>query len=389
MKKNLLEYALGSLEVIEERKNDKDQKELDVQVKWQEADIVNQNNRLYGRALLEREIKRIQSEIDAGATIWGHGFHPADGLGKAQDISHKWKKVWLEDDGTAKGILTIVPTEAGNNVSVLIKAGKLGISSRGFGSTTEREDIIDGKKVKYLEVNDDFKLKTPGDFVVAPAVAGAGNLNEEISNLEVRLNGADTSESNKREENVKNKKKGFSLERLDEIMLNFFKRDKDFRGSFADWQNQHALPIYARAMVDEGLASNTEEALKMLNVDAEHKEPRRKVSPKDVIFEAQIAGISAIELAKKINAGIDREIAEAKNNLTMEQRVKILREAYIAGIDIHSTEERAKILTTARKQKGKVTTEKPKPLTDGEKKSLLHREKMTAGYRNSLLEPEK
>lgn len=390
MKKNLLEYAFGSLEIIEERVIDeaKGDKEIDVKVKWQHADIINQNHRLYGRAILERETKRIQAEIDAGTTIWGHQFHPEDGLGKAQDISHKWKKVWIEDDGTAKGILTILPTEAGKNVAVLIKAGRLGISSRGFGSFVEKEKMIDGKTVKYREVMDDYKMTTPGDFVVVPSVLGAGNLNEEISNLEVRLNGSDTLENKKRENNVKNKKKVFDLERLDEIMEDFWKKDKDFRGSFEAWQNQNALPIYARVMVEEGLASNTEEALKMLNAGIEQKKPRKKVLPKDVIFEAQIAGISAIKLAEKINAGIDREIEQAKNNLTVEQRIRILAEAKNAGIDIHDSKERAKVLTTAEKQQGKITIKKIEPISDAKRKELLMREKITAGYRNSLFEPQ-
>lgn len=335
---------------------------------------------------MEREIKKIQDQIDSGTTIWGNSFHPQDGLGKAQDISHKWKKVWLENDGTAKGILTIVPTEAGKNVSVLIKAGKLGISSRGFGSTTEKEKIIDGQKVKYLEIGDDYQMKTPGDFVVAPSVIGAGNLTEEISELEVRLNGAETSKDKEREGDLKNKKKGFSLESLDRIMLDFFQKDKDFRGSFEDWQNKYALPIYARAMVEEGLASNTEEALKMINAGVEQREPREKISPRDVFIEAQIAGISAVEMAEKINKNIDEE---AKSILTVERKVKILREAKSAGIDIHNPEERKRVLEMARKQQIKVVIEKLKPLTEGEKKGLLARERMTAGYRNSLFEPEK
>lgn len=115
MKKHLLEFALGSLEVIEERKDSKGEKELDVKVMFQHADIVNGNNRRYGKGILEREIKRVQAEIDSGKkTVWGHAFHPQDGVGKAKDISHKWEKIWMEDDGRCFGKITILPTEAGN-----------------------------------------------------------------------------------------------------------------------------------------------------------------------------------------------------------------------------------------------------------------------------------
>ena len=390
MKKNLLEFALGSLEIIEERKNDKGDKELAVNVLFQHGGIINSNGRLYRKELLQREIDKLQVEIDSGKnTVWGHAFHPQDGLGKAQDISHRWNKVWMENDGKCYGEITILPTEAGKNVQTLVRAGKLGLSSRGFGSTTEREDIIDGQKVKYLEINDDYSMKSPGDFVVAPSVIGAGNLNEEIVDLESQLNGALIPEDKKKEENVKNKKKGYSLERLEEIMLDFFKRDKDFRGSFAQWKEKYALPIYAREMKKQGICETVEEGLKMINAGVEKKEPRKKVLPKDVFIEAKIGGMSAIKMAEKINKNIDKEIEQAKNSLTIEQRVKILAEADNAGINIHDSEERKRVLETAKKQQGKVTVEKPKPISEAKRKELLMREKITAGYRNSLFEPEK
>lgn len=389
MKKNLLEYVLGSLEVVQERKDSKGEKELDVKVMFQQADIVNQNNRRYRKELLQREISKIQTEIDSGKkTVWGHAFHPADGLGKAQDISHKWEKIWMEENGTCFGKITILSTEAGKNVQVLVKAGKLGISSRGFGSTTEKEKVIDGKKVKFLEVNDDYQMKTPGDFVVAPSVVGAGNVSEELIELESKLNGTETPKDKKREGNVKNKKKGFSLERLEEIMLDFFQRDDDFRGSFDDWKKKFALPIYAKNMVEEGLCSSVEEGLKMINAGVEKKEPRQKVMPKDVLWEARIAGKDPFKLAEEINANIDREIEEAKSDLTLEQRVEILSEAHNAGIDIHNPEQRAKVLESARKQKGKITIQ-VKPVSEAEKRGLLGGERIIAGYGTSLIEPKK
>lgn len=389
MKKNLLEYAIGSLEVVEERKDSKGEKELDVKVMFQQADIINGNGRRYKKGLLEREIKKIQTQIDRGTTVWGHAFHPSDGVGRPQDISHKWKKIWMEDDGTCFGKITVLPTEAGKNVGILIKKGKLGISSRGFGTTTEKEEVIDGKRVKFLDVNNDYQMKTPGDFVVSPSVAGAGNVNEELLLLESKLNGAEIPEDKKREDTVKKTKKGYSLERLEEIMLTFYQQDKDFRGSFDQWKEEYALPIYAKAMVEEGICESVEEGLKMINAGVEKKEPRRKITPKDVLFEAQIAGISAIELAKKINMNIAREAEEAKDDLTIEERVRILNEAHIAGVDTRNSEERKRVLETARKQKGKITIEKPEPLTEAEKRGRLGAERRLAGYGNSLIESKK
>ena len=139
-------------------------------------------------------------------------------------------------------------------------------------------------------------------------------------------------------------------------------------------------------MVEQGICKTVEEGLKMINEDVEQKEHREKILPKDVFIEAQIAGISAVKMAEIINKNIERE---AESDLTVEQRVKVLSEAHLAGIDVENPEERKRVLGTAKKQQGKITVEKPRPLTEGEKKGLLAGERMTAGYGNSLFEPRK
>ena len=354
-------FEAGKIKILFEGK--KEDGHMSVLVPWIQAEEKNLNNRIYPKVLLQRETARVQKAVESGAFI-GTGDHPASGMTDIATASHLVKKIWLDEDGKGQAEIRILPTTRGKNIMALIKGGaSLGISARGFGTVDE----------KTRRVKDDYRLQGI-DIVTAPSFADA------------TFSEANVFESVDFEPKKTEIGKGYSLERLEEIMLDFFQRDHDFRGSFEDWKNQNALPIYARVMVEEGLCSNAEEGLKMINAGVSKKEPRSKVRPKDVLWEAQIAGTSAIELAEKINKNIDRE---AKNNLTVDQRVKILAEASQAGVDIRDSEQRAKILETARKQKGKIVIEKVKPISEATKKSLLVREKMTAGFRNSLFEPEK
>lgn len=186
-----LEYVLEDIEVLDERivDEEKGDKEVDIKAKFQHAGIVNINNRRYRSELLERELAKTMERIEANEPVYGLGYHPADGLGKPQDISHVWTKVWMNPDGVCEGTLTILPTTIGKEIQAITKGGRrLGISSRGFGSVTERKEVIDGEKVTFHDVNDDYEMKTPGDFVVAPAVPGAGNITKEMVILESKLN---------------------------------------------------------------------------------------------------------------------------------------------------------------------------------------------------------
>ncbi len=335
-----------------------------VLVPWIQADKKNLNDRIYPMSLLRRETTRIQKAVESGAFI-GTGDHPAGGMTDIATASHIVRKIWLDEDGKGQAEIKILPTARGKNIMALIKGGaRLGISSRGFGNVDE----------KTRRVKDDYKLQGI-DIVTNPSFADA---TFDKSNVFESVN----FEPKKTEKT----KTGFSLERLEEIMLDFYQRDNDFRGSFSQWKEKFALPIYAKNMVEQGICKTVEEGLKMINEDVEQKEHREIILPKDVFIEAQIAGISAVKMAEKINKNIERE---AESDLTVEQRVKILNEAHMAGIDIKNPEEQKRILEIAKKQKGVITVQKPKPISEAEKKGLLAGERMTAGYGNSLFEPRK
>lgn len=348
--KNLLEYQINPFKILAERKTDEGT-EQDVEVKWQHANIINNNNRRYRKKLLAREIDRIQSEIDAGKTVWGNSYHPADGIGRAQDISHKWKKIWMEDDGTCKGVLTLVPTEAIKTMMTLVRVGKIGISSRGFGTTAERRDMIGGKKVRFLDVNDDYQMKTPGDFVVAPSVAGAGNITEELSELESRLNEFKAPED-------KGKKIEMNepfVEILLQTMYSTAIDQERFSGSLEDYKKETEPLVRAEILCQDGHFQSTEEALEYLGEQKlakqmTEKPKQERVTPAQVWLEARIANVDAKVFAEQINKQVEIQERE-DDDFQPEQITRIVKEALQAGVDLQSPEERERFFAIHRKQK--------------------------------------
>ncbi|MFX1532797.1 MAG: hypothetical protein ACFFDI_01035 [Promethearchaeota archaeon] len=166
-KKHLFEFdnVPAEFEVLEESDG-----VLKLGVKWQHADIINGNNRLYRRPTLEREILRIQKDLKIGK-IFACAYHPKSGSAEVPDVAAIWREAKIERDGSCTGVIEFVGTQAGKDAMAIYKSGgKLGISSRGYGTTSQK--VENGKA--YQEVNDDFILKSPGDIVLSPSVPDAG-----------------------------------------------------------------------------------------------------------------------------------------------------------------------------------------------------------------------
>jgi hypothetical protein len=203
--KILLEYQPVEIEVVDERIVDEKtgDKELDIDVIWQKADKINSNSRRYRKKVLEKEIDRLQKPLK-NKEVFGAAYHPIDGIGETTDVSHRWNKIWMDKEGTCKGNLTVLPTSKGKDIQVIVKAGRIGMSSRGFGTVTKKEEDIDGKKIKFDDIDDNFKLKSPGDFVMSPSVEGAGNteIAEAVQLLESKLNETLDSQTQIEEEEI-------------------------------------------------------------------------------------------------------------------------------------------------------------------------------------------
>jgi len=160
-------FIIENLQVLEESKSSGTMKIAGV---FQRADAPNHNKRIYEKKLLVREMKRLDEAINE-RRLMGELDHPTHDAVKLGNVSHLVTKLEMRGDEML-GEAEILNTPCGQVAQALIKGGvKLGISSRGMGSLTERGE--------YSVVNDDFKLVT-FDLVADPSTKGAfpGLVNE-------------------------------------------------------------------------------------------------------------------------------------------------------------------------------------------------------------------
>jgi hypothetical protein len=131
---------------------------------FQEAGIRNQNGRIYPFPVLKREIDKFQELIEEGRAF-GALDHPESSIVELNNACHLIKKMYF--DGNKVLIETqVLDTDSGKNLKAILKAGgKVGISSRSYGSTTAIDEETE-------QVNDDLSLLT-GDIVSQPSVKSA------------------------------------------------------------------------------------------------------------------------------------------------------------------------------------------------------------------------
>jgi hypothetical protein len=136
----------------------------------QKADALNGNGRVYPRRVLEKEIKNYQKLVNERRAL-GELDHPDDSVINLKNASHLVTDVWWDGENVM-GKVRVLSTPAGQVLTSLVEAGvKLGISSRGLGSTQEKN----GKTY----VNEDFQLIC-FDFVSEPSTPGAYMLGEGV-----------------------------------------------------------------------------------------------------------------------------------------------------------------------------------------------------------------
>lgn len=134
----------------------------------QKADTLNQNGRIYPTAVLEREIRNYQKFISENRAL-GELDHPDSSVVNLKNVSHVVKEAYLEK-GVVYGTVELLDTPSGKILQSLVESGvKLGISSRGVGSTKKQGD--------YYVVQDDFQLIC-WDYVSEPSTPGAFMLPE-------------------------------------------------------------------------------------------------------------------------------------------------------------------------------------------------------------------
>ena len=130
----------------------------------QKAQQPNANNRIYPRPILEREDAKYQELIKERRAL-GELDHPDSPIVQLENVSHVVTETLWEGDNLI-GTIEVLDTPKGQILEKLIGRDiKLGISSRGLGSTSRTNE-------GYDKVEDDFTLVCY-DMVSNPSTSGA------------------------------------------------------------------------------------------------------------------------------------------------------------------------------------------------------------------------
>ena len=125
-------YKKPLLTILSEAKTDNGI--MRILVPFMQSDEKNGNGRIYPRALMKREVNRVSKDISDGRML-GSADHPKGGNTELNSVSHIVTKMKLDDAGKGWAELKIMDTTAGKNLKTIIKSGgKLGVSTRGFGT---------------------------------------------------------------------------------------------------------------------------------------------------------------------------------------------------------------------------------------------------------------
>tara|TARA_Y100001970_G_C13944670_1_gene704979 strand:+ start:31 stop:645 length:615 start_codon:yes stop_codon:yes gene_type:complete len=154
-------------EMIKESREHNDGKVL-LKGVLQKSDTLNQNGRVYPRAILEREIRNYQKFIQESRAL-GECDHPDSSVVELKNASHIVREAHMDGD-VCYGVIELLNTPSGKILQSLVESGvTLGISSRGVGTTRSEG----GNQV----VQEDFQLIC-FDMVSEPSTPGAFMMNE-------------------------------------------------------------------------------------------------------------------------------------------------------------------------------------------------------------------
>ena len=144
----------------------RDNKPLRVSGIIQRAEAKNQNERVYPKEILMREIQKYIDGPVKEKRALGELDHPESSVINLQNVSHNIVEIKVKGNDVY-GTFEILSTPAGNILKELFRNGiTVGVSSRGMGSV--EESLNEGT----LEVQDDFELLC-WDFVSTPSTPGA------------------------------------------------------------------------------------------------------------------------------------------------------------------------------------------------------------------------
>jgi hypothetical protein len=132
--------------------------------KFQEAEAVNKNKRIYPYGVLDENVKKLIPIIEARGLI-GELDHPSDSIVHFEKASHVITRLWWEGNNLM-GEGEILNTPHGKILKALLNDGvRVGISSRGVGNGRSDENGI-------LVIGESYKLIT-FDAVADPSTHSA------------------------------------------------------------------------------------------------------------------------------------------------------------------------------------------------------------------------
>jgi hypothetical protein len=160
----LIREEIEQVEFIVENRNGK--KSLHIEGVFLQGNIRNRNGRMYPMETLRREVQRYnENHILAGRAL-GELGHPDGPTVNLDKVCHKIISL-RESGNNFIGKAKILSTPMGKIAESLINEGvKLGVSSRGMGSTTLTREGIN-------VVGEDFMLATAADIVADPSAPDA------------------------------------------------------------------------------------------------------------------------------------------------------------------------------------------------------------------------
>jgi hypothetical protein len=132
--------------------------------KFQEAEAVNKNKRIYPYGVLDENVKKLIPIVEARGLV-GELDHPTDSIIHFEKCSHVITKLWWEGNNLM-GEGEILNTPHGRILRSLLSDGvRVGISSRGVGNGRSDENGI-------LVIGESYKLIT-FDAVADPSTYNA------------------------------------------------------------------------------------------------------------------------------------------------------------------------------------------------------------------------
>lgn len=158
-----LELDNDSSLLTEEDKRMIDAGDIILAGRLQKAEAKNGNGRVYPRKTLQREVENYKKLVQEKRAL-GELDHPDSSVIELKNASHIVTNIEMRGDEVI-GKLRLLDTPAGRIAKDLIRGGvKLGVSSRGLGSTKEQSGVT--------MVQDDFQLIC-FDLVSEPSTTGA------------------------------------------------------------------------------------------------------------------------------------------------------------------------------------------------------------------------